>query len=89
MSTFLDESLPILLDRVGKNEWLNPMESHLIRNENKSQTHGSALSTSYVPDFSKSALPRPARSLAIDVTVLPLVVNGTTDNDVTTFVIAV
>lgn len=89
MSTFLDESLPILLDRVGKNKWLNPIESYLIRNENKSQTHRSILLTSYVPDFSKSALPRLARSFVIDVTVLPLVVNDTTDNDVTTFVIAI
>ncbi len=65
------------------------MESHLIRNENKSQTHRSALLTSHVPDFSKSALPCPARNLAIDVAILPLVVNDITDNDTTTFIIIV
>lgn len=89
MTTFLDENLAILLDRVGKNERLNPTESHVIRNENKSWTRKSALLTSCVPDFSKSALPRRAGSLAIDVAVLALVVNDTTDNGLTTFVITV
>jgi len=75
MSTFLNESLLIVLDCIGKNKWLNPIKSYLIRNRNKSQTYKFTLLTLYILDFSKSALPRPSRNLVIDIAILPLIVS--------------
>jgi hypothetical protein len=61
------------------------MTSHGIRSENKSLVLRGTSLTACVPRSSKSASPHRVSNAVIDVAVLPLVVNGTTDIDLTIF----